>query len=238
MLRKDPDLDRRIAAVAAGAAVIFLLAALLFWATDTGAGTDAPEPDAAPTASERVAGSTADGMLAAARRLPVAEDCRVHVTAVVLTTDAGDAPGAAPGRLQTDTIRPAEPAGIGVHDLPVQSTVRVGCGLERGVIATDGGVRLSAGERQLELQRVRVDLATGSLAAFLGPDGRRSLIASQTAPETIRREVGPDGPRVVIPLAPTAGLVERVDEDLGLRLETGGEIGAVAITAATHAVED
>lgn len=236
-MRKDPDLDRRIAAVAAGASVIFLLAALLFWATDTGSGTDAPESGTASPASGGP--SSVDRMLEAARRLPPVEDCRIHVTAVVLTTDSVTSGVAAGSRLRTDTIRPAEPSGIGSHDLPVRNTVRVGCDLERGLVATDGGVRLSTADRQIELQRARVDLASGSLAVDLGPDGRRPLIASAIDPVTIERAAGPEGPRVVIPVALTPELVDRVDEQLGLRLESDGEpIGALTITAATHAVAD
>lgn len=249
----DPNLDRRIATVAVGAAIIFLAAAILFWATGAGSGSDDPDPDPAP-ASEPTAQAAAPGasrpadaspksplddagdrMVEAARKLPLPEDCHVHVNQAVMASDPATGEAFAAIGIATDSIRPAQPAGIGAHALMVRNTTRVDCDLSQGVIGTRGGIRFSVGDRRVELRRARIDLTSGSMAVFPESTGSASFIGSRIDPATIERIHQPGEMTAVIPMMFTAELSRHFNEQLGITLtETGDVIGSLTITASTH----
>lgn len=250
-MSKDPNLDRRVAAVAAGAAVIFLGAAGLFWVTGTGSGDDSPAPspstaapgqDSVPATSgaqesdsEPPLVDAAESLVDAAQKLPLPDDCHVHVNQAVIASDPATAAAFAQIGLTTDTIRPAQPAGLGAHALLVRNTTRVDCDLSQGVIGTRGGIRFTVGGRQVELRRARVDLTSGSLAVFPESTGRRSFIGSRIDPEMIERIDQPGETTVVIPMKFTPELSDHFNAELGVPLTTSGDvIGSLTITASTH----
>ena len=275
----DPNIDRRAAAVAAGAAVIFLGAAGLFWLTDSdGDAAEANGDDASPTAElasspapepdgdgegghDEGEGDDADGrhvdgtgdesegngpgtaadgdagqrMVEAAEKLPLPEDCHLHVARAVIASDPATAAGFAKIGLTTATIRPAQPAGQGAHALMVRNTTRVDCDLTQGVIGTRGGIRFTVGDRKVELRRGRVDLSSGSMAVYPRSTGTESFIGSEISSDTIRRIEQPGEVTVVIPMMFTEALAQHFNGELGIPLSSAGDvIGSLTITATSH----
>ena len=248
-MSKDPNLDRRIATVAVGAAIIFLGAAVLFWATGAGSGSNGSDPDPAQPASTETTRApeptdaspkspiddAGDRMVEAARKLPLPEGCHLHVNQAIMASDPATGEAFAAIGIATDSIRPAQPAGTGAHALMVRNTTRVDCDLSQGVIGTRGGIRFRLGDRSVELRRARIDLTSGSMAVFPESTGSASFIGSRIDPATIERIDQPGEMTVVIPMVFTGELSRHVNERLGITLsETGEVVGSLTITASTH----